>query len=165
MEFIQLFFSLERTSLYRVKSKQCLIFFLKVHSKKKSFQSLNEKEMKVLELNRKLLELLGVCPESSNNLSNWHKINFIVVLLLQILGLVSSIWFIIMYLTTDLNSVLYAGFHTSAYSSSTYSLLVGFMVQHKIFETFKKLQDIYDEREFFWLYFVPFHSKVDILAL
>lgn len=101
--------------------------------------------MKVLELNRNFLILLGVCPASNSKWSIIFKINFIVVLVLQILGLISSIWFIIEFIRIDLNSVLYAGFHTSAYSSSTYSLLVGFMVQHKIRRAFTKLQTIYDE--------------------
>lgn len=115
--------------------------------------------MKVLTLNRKFLVLLGVCPASSS--SAWHsvfKINFSVILLLQFLGLLSSICFIVKFISIDLNSVLYAGFHTSAYSTSTYSLLVGFMVQHKIFRAFQKLQDIYDESKLF-LYF-KFECKV-----
>lgn len=106
--------------------------------------------MQILSLNRKLLVWLGVCPTSSN--SAWNtlfKINFYFVFLLQVWGLLSSVCFIVKFLKIDLNSVLYAGFHTSAYSSSTYSLLVGYVLHQKIFQTFEKLQVIYDESKFF----------------
>lgn len=108
--------------------------------------------MKVLELNRNFLILLGVCPASNSKWSIIFKINYILVLVLQILGLMSGIWFIVQFIRIDLNSVLYAGFHTSAYSSSTYSLLVGYMVQHKILLTFTKLQKIYDESNCFLIF-------------
>lgn len=101
--------------------------------------------MKVLELNRNFLILLGVCPAPESKWSIIFKINYIVVLVLQVLGLISSIWFIVNFIGIDLNSVLYAGFHTAAYSSSTYSLLVGFMVQPKIMKTITKAQKIFDE--------------------
>lgn len=99
--------------------------------------------MKVLELNLNFLIWLGVCSTSNSN-RFLFKTNYILVLLLQILGLLSSIWFIAEFIGKDLNSVLYAGFHTSAYSTSTYSLLVGYVFQHKIVTTFEKLQFIYD---------------------
>lgn len=101
--------------------------------------------MKVLSLNRQFLKILGVCPAPKSKWQFIFKLNYVVVLVLQILGLISSIWFVAVYLTKDLNSVLYAGFHTSAYSSSTYSLIVGFVVKHKITAAFDKLQVICDE--------------------
>lgn len=104
-------------------------------------------ELKVLEMNRNFLVWLGVCPTSTNNLRILFKVNYILVLLLQILGLLSSVWFIAKFIKTDLNNVLYAGFHTSAYSTSTYSLLIGFVFQHKIIAAFEKLQTIYDNCE------------------
>lgn len=104
-----------------------------------------KREMKVLELNRTFLVLLGVCPAPNSKWSTIFKLNYILMLVLQILGLISSIWFIAKFIRIDLNSVLYAGFHTSAYSSSTYSLLVGFVVKHKIMKAFTKLQTICDE--------------------
>lgn len=106
-------------------------------------------KMKVLELNQNFLIWLGVYRASEKNLSRFFKINYILVLTLQVLGLVSSIWFIAKFIKIDLNSVLYAGFHTSAYSTSTYSLLVGFMVQQKIMSAFGQLQQIYNDREFY----------------
>lgn len=103
-----------------------------------------KQKIKVLELNRKFLVWLGVCSTTSNHSRTSLKINYILVLLLQVFGLLSSIWFICTFIRIDLNSVLYAGFHTSAYSTSTYSLLVGFVFQHKIMATFEELQTIFD---------------------
>lgn len=101
--------------------------------------------MNVLETNRNFLIVLGVCPAPDSKWRLIFKMNYILVLILQVLGLISSICFVVKYIRIDLNSVLYAGFHTSAYSSSTYSLLVGFLVQHKILLAFVKLQKICDE--------------------
>lgn len=103
--------------------------------------------MKVLELNRNFLVSLGVCPAPQSKWKTVFKINYGLVLVLQVLGLISSIWFIVKFIKIDLNSVLYAAFHASAYSSSTYSLLVGFLLKHKIFTSFEKLQRIFDESE------------------
>lgn len=102
--------------------------------------------MKVLELNRSFLIWLGVCS-TSKSYRILFIVNYILVLSLQILGLLSSIWFIVKFIGKDLNSVLYAGFHASAYSTSTYSLLVGFVFQLKIMATFEKLQVIVDNCE------------------
>lgn len=112
---------------------------------------LKVKKMKVLQLNRTFLITLGVCPAIDSKWRTLFKTNFAVLLLLQVLGLISSIWFIVTFLTVDLNGVLYAGFHTSAYSSSTYSLIVGHVVQHKISKAFDKLQIICDESKIFLL--------------
>lgn len=99
--------------------------------------------MNVLELNRKYLILLGVC--STSNYRAVFKVNHFLVLILQILGLLSGVLFIIKFLRTDFNGVLYSGFHTSAYSTSTYSLVVGYAHQDKIVAIFQTLQRIFDE--------------------
>lgn len=104
-------------------------------------------EMGVLELNRKYLVLLGVCSTTNANHQAMFKVIYILVLVLQILGLLSGVWFIATYLKSDLNGVLYSGFHTSAYSTSTYSLVVGFVHQDKIVAIFQILQNIYDKCE------------------
>lgn len=101
--------------------------------------------MKVLELNRKYLILLGVYPASNAIYRAVFKTAYFIILLLQILGLLAGVWFIVTFITTDLNSVFYAGFHTSAYSTSTYSLLVGFIDQDEIVAIFQTLQHIYDK--------------------
>lgn len=142
-------------SLFKIlKSINCseLIFQLKFKILKSSSNFPPKIEMKVLEMNRNFLIFLGACPSPNSKWSIIFKINYILVLVLQILGLISSIWFIVKFIRIDLNSVLYAGFHTSAYSSSTYSLLVGYMVQHKIMLTFTKLQKIYDESNCFRIF-------------
>lgn len=104
-------------------------------------------KMKVLGLNRKYLILLGVCSTSNAGHQAMFKFVLIVVLVLQILGFVAGVWFIATFLKSDLNGVLYAGFHTSAYSTSMYSLVVGFVHQDEIVGTFQTLQHIYDECE------------------
>lgn len=101
--------------------------------------------MKVLELNRKYLILLGVCWTSNANHRFVFKVNHFLVLILQMFGLLSGVLFIITFLKTDFNGVLYSGFHTSAYSTSTYSLVVGFVHQDKIVAIFQTLQHIFDE--------------------
>lgn len=103
--------------------------------------------MEVLELSRTYLVLLGVCSTTNTLHRILFRINYFLVLLLQILGLIASIWFIITFIKTDLNSVLYAGFHTSAYSTSTYSLLVGFVYDRKMTMIFETLQCIFDKCE------------------
>lgn len=113
--------------------------------------------MKVLELNRKYLILLGVCSTSNPTYRAVFTANHFIVLILQILGLLSGVLFIITFLKTDFNGVLYSGFHTSAYSTSTYSLVVGFVHQDKILAIFQTLQRIYDgcmgtNEEFFLLF-------------
>lgn len=115
--------------------------------------------MKVLELNRKYLILLGVCSTSNANHRAVFKVISVLVLVLQILGLLSGFWFIATFLKCDLNSVLYAGFHTSAYSTSTYSLLVGFVHQDKIVAIFQTLQRIFDDCEENKLFFVAFSQN------
>lgn len=102
-------------------------------------------KMKVLNLNRKYLVLLGVCTTSNAFHQAVFKAAYFLVLVLQILGLLSGVWFIATYLKSDLNGVLYSGFHTSAYSTSAYSLVVGYVHQDKIVAIFQTLQCIYDE--------------------
>lgn len=103
--------------------------------------------LKVLELSRTYFMLLGICSTTNRVHRILFRVNYFLVLILQILGLIAGIWFICTFMKSDLNSVLYAGFHTSAYSTSTYSLLVGFVCDRKMTEIFETLQSIYDECE------------------
>lgn len=115
--------------------------------------------MKVLELNRKYLIFLGVYSSTSNaNYRGVFKANYFLVLILQILGLLSGVWFIVTYLKSDFNGVLYSGFHTSAYSTSTYSLVVGYVQQDKIVAIFQTLQRIYDECKGIFFTLSPIYS-------
>lgn len=129
------------TTIFRLHLKSEQFLFIGIFKRNFSLK------MKVLELNRKYLILLGVCSTSNANYQAMFKVIYVLVLVLQILGLLSGVWFIATFLKTDLNGVLYSGFHTSAYSTSMYSLVVGFVHQDKIWAIFQTLQCIYDDCE------------------
>lgn len=139
---------LSSARLFKIFSKEIPLKQRKgKHQDKKDSAKLKKKreKMRVLELNRKYLIFLGVCSTSKAISRACFKANHMLVLVLQILGLLAGVWFIVTFIKTDFNGVLYSGFHTSAYSTSTYSLVVGFVHQKKIVAIFQTLQCIYDE--------------------
>lgn len=104
--------------------------------------------MKPLVTNAKVLTWLCILPaqEQINRRMKLIYIAFTFTLSITCFcGLVSSLAFMMEYLSTNLEDCLYALFQVAADSSALYMVLVALFLRHKMAALFDKLSEIYNE--------------------
>lgn len=107
--------------------------------------------MKVLQLNKEILELYNV--RYSSNGTPWvtilvHQVKVTLMFICLFFGWVSSVVFIIIHLKTDLQKSLYAVFQIAAEFTANHTVCIGCLYPELIDGIFIKLNDIRDNGNF-----------------
>lgn len=97
-----------------------------------------------------ILTWLSLCPPDEN-IKKRPKIAYflftVTMFLIEFIGFLSSIAFLLTYLRRDLNKALYSVFQIASSSSVMYTMCAVFFLRHKISKIFTNLSEIYKSSE------------------
>lgn len=106
--------------------------------------------MKPLQMSQLILTWLSLCPPDEN-IKKRQKIAYflftVTMFLIEFIGFLSSIAFLLTYLRRDLNKALYSVFQIASSSSVMYTMSAVFFLRHKISKIFTNLSEIYKSSE------------------
>lgn len=102
--------------------------------------------MKVLEMNQKLFIFIGIFP--STNTKKRSKIRGAILFLLNFLGMIGSAYYVTQYIKIDLELTAHAIFQASAYVTTSFLFIFGYIYWSKFEQVFPMLQRIHDNRKF-----------------
>lgn len=101
--------------------------------------------LKALDLNQKIFEAIGLHPSDATFCIRFSFLSAgISLFLLELLGLISSLFTIFNFSANDFNKVLYGVFQSSCVVSAGYSWLALFFIQQKVKAVFVKFQQVYN---------------------
>lgn len=101
--------------------------------------------MKVLELNQRLFIFIGMFP--STNTNKRSKIRGAILFLLNFLGMIGSVYYVTQYIKIDLELTAHAIFQASAYVTTSFLFIFGYIYWSKFEQVFPMLQRIHDNRK------------------
>lgn len=102
--------------------------------------------MQPLRTYQRILTWICVCPDEIT--TKWQKLShiaFTIVVFVSLIGdIVSSVFFVLKYRSTNLGDVLYAGAQIVGDSGTTYVFIALYFLRGKVDEVLKDLSQIYD---------------------
>lgn len=119
--------------------------------------------MEPLKTNRKVMIWLCMCPAEASS-SKWNKIAYKAHVALQLIfyfcGVIATLAFALKFVQTDLEKSILAIFSTAGFISSSYVIISGITLRHKIEGIFKHLSTIYKTSKYsFQINKIPSLSK------
>lgn len=123
--------------------------------------------MEPLATNRRVMMWFCMCPadESTSKKERMFHVAFIfIVATITLCALISSVVSVIVYMSTDFESSLYAVFQVAAEASAANLIIVAFFMRDRIKAIFTKLSDIYaagrDRKNLLKMIFISLKSRI-----
>lgn len=101
--------------------------------------------MKAFKVYRKYFSNAGVSLDPEDKYRTLRRAAGVTIFLIVFIGNISNIMFVILNVSTDLESSLYSVFSSTALTTCLFQMMVGFRYPQKLSAIFAKFQQFYDE--------------------